>query len=327
MDMSLSSRFNGSKLLIHPSHQSQSILESRKSITVSCRATMLAREKHSTNYYEVLSLHADQNVSVSEIKKAYRAKALQYHPDVCHTSGRDESVRMFVEVHKAYQTLSDPITRKKYDIELISLSKYETAHNLKARDGVSMGGWEDQLYELKRSGIDWTSCKFARVQIIMQKWHSLFVESFTHDYYIASSFQADDHHSSFQAENHMDEGVTGKPVISGISIKKDHQAGTLFAICKVGGGLWSSWRAMKVYDQAAKTVPDNEKMSMYEIYIARAAEIFGVPKTREIYEQAIESGLPDKDVKVMCMKYAKLEKSLGEIDRARAIYNFSPQYL
>lgn len=43
-------------------------------------------------------------------------------------------------------------------------------------------------------------------------------------------------------------------------------------------------RAMKVYAQAAKAVPDNEKMSMYEIYIARAAEIFGVPKTREIYE-------------------------------------------
>lgn len=85
-------------------------------------------------------------------------------------------------------------------------------------------------------------------------------------------------------------------------------------------------RAMKVYDQAAKSVPDNEKMSMYEIYIARAAEIFGVPKTREIYEQAIESGLPDKDVKTMCMKYAELEKSLGEIDRARAVYIFSSQF-
>lgn len=61
-------------------------------------------------------------------------------------------------------------------------------------------------------------------------------------------------------------------------------------------------RAMKVYDQATKAVPNNEKLSMYEIYIARAAEIFGVPKTREIYEQAIESGLPDKDVKTMCLK-------------------------
>ncbi|PKI43643.1 hypothetical protein CRG98_035968 [Punica granatum] len=85
-------------------------------------------------------------------------------------------------------------------------------------------------------------------------------------------------------------------------------------------------RAMRVYDQATKAVPNNEKLGMYEIYIARAAEIFGVPKTREIYEQAIESGLPDKDVKTMCLTYAELEKSLGEIDRARGIYVFASQF-
>ncbi|XP_058749837.1 uncharacterized protein LOC131622821 [Vicia villosa] len=85
-------------------------------------------------------------------------------------------------------------------------------------------------------------------------------------------------------------------------------------------------RAMKVYDQATKAVPNNEKLSMYEIYISRAAEIFGVPKTREIYEQAIESGLPDKDVKAMCLKYAELERSLGEIERARGIYVFASKF-
>ncbi|KAJ0083138.1 hypothetical protein Patl1_10864 [Pistacia atlantica] len=85
-------------------------------------------------------------------------------------------------------------------------------------------------------------------------------------------------------------------------------------------------RAMKVYHQATKAVPNHEKLEMYEIYIARAAEIFGVPKTREIYEQAIESDLPDKDVKTMCLKYAELEKSLGEIDRARAVYVFASQF-
>ncbi|GFP93108.1 pre-mRNA-splicing factor syf1 [Phtheirospermum japonicum] len=85
-------------------------------------------------------------------------------------------------------------------------------------------------------------------------------------------------------------------------------------------------RAMRVYDQATKGVPPNEKLGMYEIYIARAAEIFGVPKTREIYNQAIESGLPDKDVKLMCLKYAELEKSLGEIDRSRALYKHASQF-
>ncbi|KAK8970682.1 hypothetical protein KSP40_PGU006094 [Platanthera guangdongensis] len=85
-------------------------------------------------------------------------------------------------------------------------------------------------------------------------------------------------------------------------------------------------RAMKVYDQAVKAVANDEKLNMYEIYIARAAEIFGIPKTREIYEQAIESGLPDNAVRTMCMKYAELERNLGEIDRARAIYVFASQF-
>ncbi|MCO5551628.1 hypothetical protein L7F22_005133 [Adiantum nelumboides] len=84
-------------------------------------------------------------------------------------------------------------------------------------------------------------------------------------------------------------------------------------------------RALAVYGRAAKAVPDNEKMAIYEIYIARAAQIHGIPKTRSIYEQAIESGLPDKDVKAMCMKYAELERNLGEIDRARAIYIHASQ--
>jgi len=83
---------------------------------------------------------------------------------------------------------------------------------------------------------------------------------------------------------------------------------------------------MEVYDQATKAVTNNEKLGMYEIYIAHAADIFGVPKTREIYEQAIESGLPYKDVKTMCMKYAELERSLGETERSRGVYVFASKF-
>ncbi|EFJ24307.1 hypothetical protein SELMODRAFT_232369 [Selaginella moellendorffii] len=84
-------------------------------------------------------------------------------------------------------------------------------------------------------------------------------------------------------------------------------------------------RAMKIYDRATKAVLDGEKLSVYDIYIARAAEIYGVPKTRDIYEEAIQSGLPDKDAKLMCLKFAELERTLGEIDRARAIYIYASQ--
>ena len=46
---------------------------------------------------------------------------------------------------------------------------------------------------------------------------------------------------------------------------------------------------MNVYDEAVRAVPNSEKMVMYEIYIARAAELFGVPRTRQIYEVSILS--------------------------------------
>lgn len=45
----------------------------------------------------------------------------------------------------------------------------------------------------------------------------------------------------------------------------------------------------------------------------------------ELWQHAIEAGLPDKDVKTMCIKYAELERNLGEIDRARAIYVHASQ--
>ncbi|CAA0827221.1 Tetratricopeptide repeat (TPR)-like superfamily protein, partial [Striga hermonthica] len=85
--------------------------------------------------------------------------------------------------------------------------------------------------------------------------------------------------------------------------------------------------AMGIYDKATKAVPNNEKLKMYEIYIDRATKIFGVPKTREIYEQAINSGLPKKDVKLMYMRYAELEESHGEICRSRALYKYASNYV
>lgn len=64
---------------------------------------------------------------------------------------------------------------------------------------------------------------------------------------------------------------------------------------------------------------------LYIVYIARCAHRFGVARTREIYESSIKH-LPDHHVKSMCLKYASLEKKLGEVDRARAIYQYGAQF-
>ncbi|XP_042907950.1 pre-mRNA-splicing factor syf1 homolog isoform X2 [Parasteatoda tepidariorum] len=77
--------------------------------------------------------------------------------------------------------------------------------------------------------------------------------------------------------------------------------------------------AMSVYERATRAVLPKEQFEMFNIYLKKAAEIYGVTYTRQIYEKAIEL-LPDSEAKQMCLKFADLEKKLGEIDRSRAIY-------
>ncbi|EXJ76815.1 pre-mRNA-splicing factor syf1 [Cladophialophora psammophila CBS 110553] len=83
--------------------------------------------------------------------------------------------------------------------------------------------------------------------------------------------------------------------------------------------------AMRIYERATRAVSDEDRLSMFEFYITRSAARFDEPSTRPIYELAIAT-LPDKEAKIMCLKFAKLEIKLQEIDRARAIYGHASQF-
>lgn len=63
---------------------------------------------------------------------------------------------------------------------------------------------------------------------------------------------------------------------------------------------------------------------MFNIYIQRIADLHGVTHTRAAYEQAIER-LPEKHARQMCLRFADLERKLGEVDRARAVYAYAAQ--
>ncbi len=63
------------------------------------------------DYYEVLGV--SKTAALDEIKKAYRKKALQYHPD--KNPGNKEAEEKFKEATEAYSILSDAEGRKKYD--------------------------------------------------------------------------------------------------------------------------------------------------------------------------------------------------------------------
>ena len=63
------------------------------------------------DYYEVLGI--ERGASDEDIKKAYRKKALEYHPD--RNPNNPEAEAKFKEAAEAYDVLRDPNKRARYD--------------------------------------------------------------------------------------------------------------------------------------------------------------------------------------------------------------------
>lgn len=72
-----------------------------------------------TNYYDLLEI--PKNATIEQIRKAYRKKAKQYHPDI---SGQSNAHMHFLILRQAYETLIDANKRHLYDMAMISNSEH-----------------------------------------------------------------------------------------------------------------------------------------------------------------------------------------------------------
>jgi len=64
------------------------------------------------DYYKILGLETNK-ITIDDIKNAYREQAKKYHPDV--NVGNKNAEERFKDINEAYNILSNPTTKKKYD--------------------------------------------------------------------------------------------------------------------------------------------------------------------------------------------------------------------
>jgi molecular chaperone DnaJ len=96
------------------------------------------------DYYEVLGVGKD--ASQEDIKRAYRKMAVKYHPD--KNPGDKEAESKFKEAAEAYEVLSDPDKRKKYDQfghDGLSGSGMHDFSHMNVDDIFSMFGFDDMF--------------------------------------------------------------------------------------------------------------------------------------------------------------------------------------
>ena len=124
--------------------------------------------------YAVLGI--GQAATVADLKKAYRAAARQWHPDVCKEDGAEEQ---FKRINAAYQILSNPLQRRKYDAGLTlasSVGQQETVQKGNVwrpplRCGYILAQGIEQLGRFVVSDIlQWEDIVNARGQVLVTSW-------------------------------------------------------------------------------------------------------------------------------------------------------------
>ena len=102
------------------------------------------------DYYKILEV--DSNATAEQIKKSYRRLAMTYHPD--RNPGNKAAEDMFKEINEAYDVLSNPEKRQKFDLmrdgknnstDFYTKNSGSTSSYKKTSGGTTTGGNDDDF--------------------------------------------------------------------------------------------------------------------------------------------------------------------------------------
>jgi hypothetical protein len=77
--------------------------------------------EHHSSYYELLGI--PRNANADRIKKAFRKRAVELHPDTGNQ--KSDSSQEFINLQAAYQILGDPLLRQQYDEKIQNVSQWK----------------------------------------------------------------------------------------------------------------------------------------------------------------------------------------------------------
>lgn len=77
------------------------------------KAQVALKQSKTKNYYKILGV--SRQADLKAIKKAYRKKALESHPDKASEEDKEAAIKTFQDVAEAYEILSDEGLRERYD--------------------------------------------------------------------------------------------------------------------------------------------------------------------------------------------------------------------
>ena len=88
------------------------------------------------NYYKILEV--DKDASPEVIEKAYKTLVKKYHPDLQESNMRKKSEGRIKLINEAYEVLSNPVSRSKYDLTLKQSEISQEDYNKLSEENISL---------------------------------------------------------------------------------------------------------------------------------------------------------------------------------------------